>query len=103
LIYQLKYDSSHGVFKGTVEKVNEQTIRVNGKDIRIFNELKPSDIKWGDYGADIICESSGAFLTQEKAQGHLTGGAKKVILSAPAKDNTPTYVVGVNHNQYTKD
>lgn len=103
LIYQLKYDSAHGVFKGTVEKVDEQNIRVNGQNIRVFNELKPSDVKWGDYGADIICESSGAFLTQEKAQGHLTGGAKKVILSAPAKDNTPTYVVGVNHNQYTKD
>lgn len=99
----MKYDSAHGVFKGTVEKVDDQNIRVNGQNIRVFNELKPSDVKWGDYGADIICESSGAFLTQEKAQGHLTGGAKKVILSAPAKDNTPTYVVGVNHNQYTKD
>ena len=59
--------------------------------------MKPADIKWGDNGATFVCESSGAFLSQEKADGHLKGGAKKVILSAPAKDKTPTYVMGVNH------
>lgn len=80
----MRYDSSHGKFKGTIEKVDEHNIKVNGKTIRVFNEMKPSNIKWGDVGAKLVAESSGAFLTKEKAQGHLDGGAKVVILSAPA-------------------
>ncbi|KRX09512.1 hypothetical protein PPERSA_12255 [Pseudocohnilembus persalinus] len=102
LIYQLRYDSAHLKFNVPIEKVNDSTISVNGQQIRIFNEKNPADIKWGDVGATVVCESTGAFLTQEKAQGHIKGGAKKVILSAPAKDNTPTYVVGVNHQKYEK-
>ncbi len=99
----MKYDSTHGRFHGSVEKVDDHNIRVNGQNVRIFNELKPSDIKWGDVGASIVVESTGAFLTQEKAKGHINAGAKKVILSAPAKDDTPTYVFGVNHTQYKSD
>lgn len=70
------------------------------KKIKVFNEKDPSNIPWGNEGATIVCESSGAFLTQEKCQSHLKGGAKKVIMSAPAKDSTPTYVMGVNHQKY---
>jgi len=103
LIYMLHYDSAHGRFNGTIEKVDDHTIKVNGQTVRIFNEMKPADIKWGDVGATIVCESTGVFLSQDKAQGHITGGAKKVILSAPPKDNTPTYVYGVNHTQYKAD
>jgi len=80
--------------------VDEHTIKVNGQTIKIFNEMKPADIKWGSVGAKVVAESSGAFLTQEKAGGHLKGGADTVILSAPAKDVTPTYVYGVNHLKY---
>jgi len=73
------------------------------KKIRVFAEKDPANIKWGDEGAKIVCESTGAFLSQDKAAGHLKGGAKKVIMSAPAKDNTPTYVVGVNCKSYKSD
>lgn len=103
MIYQLRYDSAHLKFNVPIEKINENTISINGKHIRVFNEKNPADIKWGDVGATFVCESTGAFLSQEKAQAHLKGGAKKVILSAPAKDNTPTYVYGVNHEKYTAD
>jgi glyceraldehyde 3-phosphate dehydrogenase len=103
LVYLLKYDSAHLRFQGTVEKVDEHAVKVNGNLIRLFAEKDPANIKWGDNGATVICESTGAFLTQEKAAAHLKGGAKKVILSAPAKDATPTYVVGVNHQKYTAD
>lgn len=100
LIYQLKYDSAHLKFPGKIEKVDDHTIKVNGQNITLYKEKDPAQLKWGDAGADIVCESTGAFLTQEKAAAHLKGGAKKVILSAPAKDDTPTFVYGVNHKNY---
>jgi len=100
MVYQLKYDSTHLRFPGTVEADGDKHIKINGKKIRVFTEKDPANIKWGEEGAKIVCESTGVFLTQEKAAAHLKGGAKKVIMSAPAKDNTPTYVVGVNCKSY---
>ncbi len=102
MAYMLKYDSTHGQFKGTVEVKDGQLI-VNGKAIRVTAERNPADIKWGAVGADYVVESTGLFLEKAKAQGHIDGGAKKVILSAPSKDDTPMFVMGVNHTSYTKD
>lgn len=99
LIYLLKYDSVHGRFDGTIEKDGNH-LKINGKKVQITSEKDPSSIKWGDAGADIICESTGVFLSEDKAIGHIKGGAKKVILSAPSKDKTPMYVYGVNHHEY---
>ena len=100
LVYQLKYDSAHLRFPFEVEKFDKGII-VNGKKILVFAEKDPANIKWGDSGVNIVCESTGAFLTDEKAGLHLKGGAKKVIMSAPSKDkDTPTFVVGVNHLNY---
>jgi len=99
LIYLLKYDSVHGGFKHRVEK-DGTNLKIDGKKVHIFTEKDPGAIKWGDAQADIICESTGAFLTEEKAALHLKGGAKKVILSAPSKDKTPMFVYGVNHETY---
>lgn len=100
LIYLLKYDSAHGVFKGQIEKVDDKTLKVNGKVIKFFTEKDPANIKWGECGAEIVCESTGVFITTDKAKAHIAGGAKVVIISAPAKDDTPTFVYGVNHEQY---
>ena len=102
MAYMLKYDSTHGKFKGTVEVKNGQLI-VNGKTIRVTAERNPADINWGAVGADYVVESTGLFLEKAKAQGHIDGGAKKVILSAPSKDDTPMFVMGVNHTSYTND
>ena len=102
MAYMLKYDSTHGKFDGTVE-VKDGKLVVNGKAIRVTAEKNPADIKWGDVGADYVVESTGLFLTKEKAQGHIDGGAKKVIMSAPSKDDTPMFVMGVNNKSYTKD
>jgi glyceraldehyde 3-phosphate dehydrogenase len=99
LVYLLKYDSAHGRFNGTIEK-GDGFVMINGQKVQVTNAMAPKDIPWGNLGADVVAECTGAFLTQEKAQGHLDGGAKKVILSAPAKDSTPTYVFGVNHQKY---
>jgi glyceraldehyde 3-phosphate dehydrogenase len=99
LIYNLKYDTVHGRFKGTVEKDGNNLV-VNGKKIQIFNEKDPAAIPWGKSGSDIVCESTGVFLSADKANAHLKGGAKKVILSAPPKDDTPMFVIGVNHQDY---
>lgn len=96
MAYMLKYDSTHGQFKGTVEVKNNQLV-VNGKTIRVTAEKDPANLKWNEIGAEIIVESTGLFLTQETAQKHIAAGAKKVVLSAPAKDDTPTFVMGVNH------
>ncbi len=102
MAYMLKYDSTHGQFKGTVEVKDGQLI-VNGKTIRVTAERNPADINWGAVGADYVVESTGLFLEKAKAQGHIDGGAKKVILSAPSKDDTPMFVMGVNHKSYTND
>jgi len=102
LAYLLKYDTMHGQFQGTVEST-ENSIVVNGKNIPIFAERNPADLPWGKIGAEYVVESTGLFLTQEKAQGHLDAGAKKVIMSAPSKDSTPMFVCGVNLDKYTTD
>ena len=100
--YMLKYDTMHGQFNGTVE-ATENSIIVNGKEIPISAERNPADLPWGKLGAEYVVESTGLFLTQEKAAGHLAAGAKKVIMSAPSKDATPMFVCGVNFDKYTKD
>ena len=102
MAYMLKYDSTHGQFKGTVEVKDGQLI-VNGKTIRVTAQKNPADINWGAVGADYVVESTGLFLEKAKAQGHIDGGAKKVILSAPSKDDTPMFVMGVNHTSYKND
>jgi glyceraldehyde 3-phosphate dehydrogenase len=102
MAYMLKYDSTHGQFKGTVEVKDGQLV-VNGKTIRVTAQRNPVDINWGAVGADYVVESTGLFLEKTKAQGHIDGGAKKVILSAPSKDDTPMFVMGVNHKSYTND
>lgn len=98
LAYMLKYDSTHGKFDGTVE-VKDGNLIVNGKTIRITAEKDPANLKWNEVGAEVIIESTGFFLTQELAQKHIEAGAKKVVMSAPAKDDTPTFVMGVNHKE----
>jgi glyceraldehyde 3-phosphate dehydrogenase len=102
MAYMLKYDSTHGIFKGTVE-VKDGHLVVNGKTIRVTAERDPANLKWNEIGAEYIIESTGLFLTQETAQKHIDAGAKKVVMSAPAKDDTPTFVMGVNHKTLTKD
>jgi glyceraldehyde 3-phosphate dehydrogenase len=99
LAYMLQYDSVHGRFKGTVA-VDGNTLIVNGKKIRLTAEKDPAALKWGDIGADVVIESTGIFLSADGAQKHLQAGAKKVIMSAPSKDDTPMFVYGVNHRKY---
>jgi len=103
MVYQLKYDSVHKTFPGTIatkEEDGKEFLVVDGKPIRIFHEKDPAAIGWGEVGADYVCESTGVFTAQEKAELHIKGGAKKVIISAPPKDAVPIYVVGVNHKEY---
>ncbi|MCL2372020.1 MAG: type I glyceraldehyde-3-phosphate dehydrogenase [Defluviitaleaceae bacterium] len=101
--YMLKYDSIHGRFCGEVGSDGDKLV-VNGKKISVFSKWEPKEVPWGEVGADYILECTGVFLTQEKAQAYLDGGAKKVVFSAPAKDDaTPTFVMGVNHEKYTAD
>ena len=103
MVYMTKYDSVHGHFKGEIEAKDGKLI-VNGKEIAVFACKDPSEIAWSSCGAEYIVESTGVFTTTEKASAHLKGGAKKVVISAPAKDKeTPTFVMGVNNNEYTKD
>ena len=99
LAYMLSYDSVHGRFKGTVA-IDGNTMVVNGKKIRLTAVKDPAELKWGDVGADLVVESTGLFLTKETAQKHLAAGAKKVIMSAPSKDDTPMFVYGVNDKTY---
>ena len=99
LAYMLKYDSVHGRFKGEVS-VDGNTLVVNGKKIRLTAVKNPAELAWGDVGAEIVVESTGLFLTKETAEAHLKAGAKKVILSAPSKDDTPMFVYGVNDKTY---
>ena len=102
IAYMLKYDSTHGRFKGDVA-VKDGNLIVNGSTVRVTSEMDPSNLKWDEVGADYVVESTGIFLTKEKAQGHIDAGAKKVIMSAPSKDDTPMFVMGVNHSKYTAD
>jgi glyceraldehyde 3-phosphate dehydrogenase len=102
MAYMLKYDSTHGPFKGTIA-VEGGHLVVNGKTIRVTAEKDPANLKWDEVGAEVIIESTGLFLTQETAQKHIDAGAKKVVMSAPAKDDTPTFVMGVNHKLLTAD
>jgi glyceraldehyde 3-phosphate dehydrogenase len=99
LAYMLKYDSVHGNFKGEVS-VEGNTLVVNGKKIRLTAVKDPAELKWGEVGADIVIESTGLFLDKAGAEKHLAAGAKKVIMSAPSKDETPMFVFGVNHTKY---
>ncbi|WP_293998839.1 type I glyceraldehyde-3-phosphate dehydrogenase [Sphaerotilus sp.] len=99
LAYMLKYDSVHGRFKGEVS-VDGTSLIVNGKKIRLTAVKNPAELAWGDVGADVVIESTGLFLTKETAEAHLKAGAKKVILSAPSKDDTPMFVYGVNDKTY---
>ena len=97
----LKYDTVHGQFKGTVEAdVEKSQLIVNGKAIRITAERNPADLKWNEVAAEYVVESTGLFLSKEKAQGHIDAGAKYVVMSAPSKDDTPMFVCGVNEKTY---
>jgi len=102
MAYMLKYDSVHGTFKGEVS-VQGNNLVVNGKTIRVTAEKDPNNLKWNEVGAEYIVESTGLFLSKETAQAHINAGAKKVILSAPSKDDTPMFVMGVNHKELTDD
>jgi len=103
MLYQLAYDTVHGPFKGTCTTKSEggkEFLVVNGRDIAVYHEKDPASIPWGENKTDYVCESTGVFTAQEKAELHLKGGAKKVIISAPPKDAVPMYVMGVNHTEY---
>ncbi len=99
LVYTLKYDTMHGRFDGTIE-IKDGELFVNGKHIFVTSTREPEGLKWGEAGADYIIESTGHYLTSEKAEAHLHAGAKRVVISAPAKDETPLFVMGVNHQTY---
>ena len=99
MAYMLKYDSTHGKFNGTVDVVDGHLV-VNGKTIRATSERNPADLAWDAIGVDVVVEATGLFLTDETARKHIQAGAKKVVLSAPSKDATPMFVMGVNHNEY---
>ena len=103
LAYMLKYDTMHGAFKGDIDFDKESnTLIVNGNKIRVTAERNPADLKWDEIGAEYVVESTGLFLTKEKAQAHIDAGAKYVVMSAPSKDDTPMFVMGVNEETYQK-
>ena len=103
LAYMLKYDTMHGKFEGTVEAdVENSTLIVNGKKIRVTAVKNPEELAWDKVGAEYVVESTGLFLTKEKAEAHIKAGAKYVVMSAPSKDDTPMFVVGVNEKSYVK-
>jgi glyceraldehyde 3-phosphate dehydrogenase len=99
IAYMLKYDSTHGRFNGTVDVVDGHLV-VNGKNVRVSAERDPLNLKWNEAEVDVVVESTGLFLTDESARKHIVAGAKKVVLSAPSKDDTPMFVMGVNHLEY---
>src|SRR5690554_7110358 len=101
IAYMLKYDTIHGKFNGTID-VKDGKLVVNGNEIRVTSERNPADLKWDAVGAEYVVESTGLFLTKEKAKGHIAAGAKYVVMSAPSKDDTRMYVCGVNEKTYTK-
>merc|ERR1719222_717694 len=103
MVYQLKYDSVHKQFEGTIATKTDgdkEYLVVNGNDIAVFHEKDPAAIPWGSQGVAYVCESTGVFTLKEKAELHLKGGAKRVIISAPPKDAVPIYVMGVNNTEY---
>ena len=102
LAYMFKYDSAHGTYEGEV-KHTKNSLVIDGREIQVTSIKDPAQLQWGNQGVDIVADCTGLFLTTADAQNHLKCGAKKVVLSAPAKDDTPTFVVGVNHNKLTKD
>jgi len=102
IAYLLKYDSTHGLFDGEVNVDNNHLV-VNGKTIRITSQRDPSALNWGEVDVDVVVESTGLFLTKETASKHLEAGAKKVVMSAPSKDDTPMFVMGVNHDAYADE
>ena len=102
MVYQFKYDTVHGQYKGTVRHDGKNLI-IDDQVVQVFTEKDPAKIPWGESGAHYVCESTGVFTDKEKAGLHLSGGAHKVIISAPPKDETPMFVMGVNHQKYTKD
>ncbi|KAG5489384.1 hypothetical protein GH5_00253 [Leishmania sp. Ghana 2012 LV757] len=99
MAYMLKYDSTHGRFNGTVE-VRDGALVVNGKAIRVTSERDPANLKWGSIGAEVVVESTGLFLTRETAHKHIQAGAQRVVMTGPPKDDTPMFVMGVNHTTY---
>ena len=99
MAYMVKYDTAHGRFDGEVSNKDEHTLVVNGKEIKVYNEMDPHNIPWGEIGVDYVLECSGVFTTMDKAQAHIDAGAKKVIISAPSKD-APMFVMGVNNETY---
>ena len=99
MAYMLRYDSVHGQFKGSVE-VKDGKLVVNGNAIRVTSEKDPANLKWNEVNAEYVVESTGLFLTKEKAQAHIDAGAKRVVMSAPSKDDTPMFIYGVNHKSY---
>jgi glyceraldehyde 3-phosphate dehydrogenase len=99
MAYMLRYDTVHGQFDGTIE-YDDTSITVNGKKVNFYACMEPKDIPWGKIGAEYVVESTGQFLTKEKAQAHIDAGAKKVVMSAPSKDDTPMFVMGVNNTSY---
>jgi glyceraldehyde 3-phosphate dehydrogenase len=102
LLYQLNYDTVHGRFPFQTRKVSDKEFEVNGRKIALYSEKAPENIKWGEANASFVMECTGAFLTTDHGKKHLGNGAKKVIISAPPKDETPLFVMGVNHTQYTE-
>ncbi|HGJ5876336.1 MAG TPA: glyceraldehyde-3-phosphate dehydrogenase [Arsenophonus sp.] len=100
MAYVLKYDSTHGRFNGTIE-VKDGHLVVNGKTIRCTSEKDPANLKWEEMSVDVVAEATGIFLTDETARKHIAAGAKKVVLTGPSKDDTPMFVMGVNHNTYS--
>ncbi|XP_010693410.1 glyceraldehyde-3-phosphate dehydrogenase GAPCP2, chloroplastic isoform X2 [Beta vulgaris subsp. vulgaris] len=99
MAYMFKYDSTHGPFTGTIRVLDDSTLEINGKQVKVTSNRNPEDIPWGDYGAEYVVESSGVFTTLEKAAAHKKGGARKVVISAPSAD-APMFVIGVNENTY---
>jgi glyceraldehyde 3-phosphate dehydrogenase len=102
IAYMLKYDSTHGRFDGEVE-VKDGALIVNGRKVRVTSEMDPANLAWGDIGAEYVAEATGLFLTKEKTESHIKAGAKKVVMTGPSKDDTPMFVMGVNHKKYSAD
>ncbi|CAI7774039.1 unnamed protein product [Closterium sp. NIES-53] len=102
MVYMFKYDTVHGQWKGDVSVKDESTLLFGGKEVKVFAKRDPAEIAWGSAGADYVVESTGVFTTKDKAAAHITGGAKRVVISAPSAD-APMYVMGVNHTEYTAD